>query len=761
MSAFTLNEDIFSNEDFNEKQWLSNLLSMHSSDSEQLKLLTVVDSKLQMVHHNCIHSLDFTEKLLTSKLEEATPAIAQALTSVERISELHRRSHETEEVKEAKKVGATLKEMWAIKERIQKLLESLNSIETFEVKAMELNNLLVKGSLDDLIAHIEGMKKSFVVLKSTSGHLLTQKRSFENLKVKLVNFANPLLEQAIRTSDFAKLAKLAKIYIAADSMPFLIDKYAKLEESGFLKTFADRLILEEQPGETKDSYWLKTFAGTLSEHLAARKPMISDILSGSQTEFFAILLNMVYSKTEESILDKFFSEDIEVQPVLYKYCLDKFYEIIGSIGDETSQGVFIAILMRPCKNIITELYKRYSTCLTKELGNVLLQYKDSELKETRKTVIGSIERVKVIYTSYKAIAIHYQMFSFLSSLKKNIEDYLTNFAKELNRKAAELHGDTGIALIDGEADREPQTGFQAFDWKKVQIAVIQFDIVQDLLAALTQLQKFVNEDANVLTKEQEYQAIAYNGYISYLETECGISLYKAEAPKLRIGEELKEGLSQTAKNVVLKCFYSPIFRQVMFVQTNKVWSEEEEADPDLPQFSLTPTEGINSIGEQLLAVVNRLESLNSFIMSSPAKVEQYISLYRKELKVKETIDRGDIDVGMYWLFVLSASICQMLVAKYMQIQALSSKGANQLFADVRYMLNILKAINIDQATCASLNSVMVGLKVEFKDTQDLNDKVMRAMDNNNELKGLNKELIDMSIVKGIMVKKSLNEAKGK
>eukprot|EP00826_Nyctotherus_ovalis_P061055 TRINITY_DN864_c0_g2_i1.p3 TRINITY_DN864_c0_g2~~TRINITY_DN864_c0_g2_i1.p3 ORF type:complete len:102 (+),score=35.34 TRINITY_DN864_c0_g2_i1:69-374(+) len=96
-----------------------------------------------------------------------------------------------------------------------------------------------------------------------------------------------------------------------------------------------------------------------------------------------------------------------------------------------------------------------------------------------------------------------------------------------------------------------------------------------------------------------------------------------------------------------------------------------------------------------------------------------------------------------------------------RIQALSSKGANQLFADVRYMLNILKAINIDQATCASLNSVMVGLKVEFKDTQDLNDKVMRAMDNNNELKGLNKELIDMSIVKGIMVKKSLNEAKGK
>jgi len=762
MSAFVLNEDIFSNDNFDEKQWLSNLLSTHSSDAEQLKLLTVIDSKLQMVHHSCIHSLDFTEKLLTSKLEEATPTIEKALNSVEKISETHRRNQETQEIKEAKEVGKTLKDMWIIKGRIERLIESLNSIETFEVKAMELNNILAKGSLEDLITHIEGMKKSFTVLKSTSGHLLTQKRSFENLKVKLINYANPLLEQAIQSSDYAKLAKLSKIYAAANYIPLLIDKYAKLEESGFLKLFADRLILGEQPGETKDSYWLKTFAGTLADYLAARKPMIVDILGTDQTEFFTVLLNMIYSKTEDSMLDKFFSEDIDIQPVLYKYCLDKFHEIVTNIADESSQHTFIAILLRPYKNIIIALNKNYSEVFANEFKKVTLKYNDFELKEIRKKILGTVNRVKSIYFSYKSIAIHYQMSNFLLNLKKAIEEYLIDFTKEINKKGIELHGDIGIALIDSQADKEPLIGFQVFDWKKVQIAVIQFDIVQDLLAALESLQKFIEEDAGTLTREQEYQAMLYNGYISYLETQCGILLYKEEVTKFKISEELKEALSQTAKNTVLKCFYSPIFKQVMLIQTNKVWSEEDEVDPDLPQFSLIPTESINIIGEQLLAVINRLESLNSFIMTSPAKVDQYISLYKKELKPKDKeAIRGDVDVGIYWLYVLGVSICQMLVTKYIQINMLSIKGANQLYADIRYILNILKAINMDQVTCASLNSVMVGLKVEAKDNQDLNEKVIKAIENNNELKGINKDFIDLSIVKGILSKKNLHDTKNK
>ena len=89
-----------------------------------------------MIHHNCIHSLAFNEQLLASKLEESTPTIADAIDSIEKISHNHRRNKEIQEMKEAKEVGKVLKEMWIVKERIEKSSESLNSIQSFEVKAM-------------------------------------------------------------------------------------------------------------------------------------------------------------------------------------------------------------------------------------------------------------------------------------------------------------------------------------------------------------------------------------------------------------------------------------------------------------------------------------------------------------------------------------------------------------------------------------------------------------------------------------------------
>ncbi len=755
--SFEIKEDAFAGENFNEKLWLSKILSTHSSDAEQLKLLTIIDSKLQLVHHNCIHSLAFNQKVLATKLEDTMPAASQALSAIEAVSKAHRAKTESKEIARSREAGRALEDMCLVKGRIEKSLESLNSIESFEVKAMEIEGILMKGSLDDLLAHIEGMQNSFVVMRSISTHLPAQKRSFDVLKQKLITFSAPLLEQAIQSGDVSRLAKLARVYEVADHAGTLIERYAKLEESVFMKSFADRLVLAEQ-SVSKDS-WISTFLSALAEYQNGRKAVHAEVMctSGNLIKFYKALFQTVLSKTQDTLIDKVFSEEVATQPTVYYGCLRELYDLaLGLVGEQAGPE-FMPILLRPCKEIISSLLERYAGTVTAELKkSLVVKYDDFELKEVRKAVKSVVDKLKLIYTSYRGIAVQYQLATFLSTIKKSLEEYLLAFVAELNGKAAELHGGVSIALIDGQTDREPQGVTGNFDWKKIQIAVIQFDIIQDLVSSLEGLQKFVNEDTQ-MPQQQEAQLLPYTHYMSYLEQGCSITLFKKSqvAPSLQISEEAKTALSLAAKNILIKCFYSPIFKQVIMLQTNKIWTATDDSDPDLPQFTLTPSEAITSIGEQLIAVIHRLESLNAFIMTSPDKVDRYVSLYKREVrgKTKDATEMREIDVGIYWIVVLGVSVCQVLTGKYMQIHALSEKGRQQLAADVTYILNILKVINVEAAVRSTLESVAVALRVELKGNEPLPEKVAKAIDTSEDLKGISKELLDMTVIKGIMMKR--------
>jgi len=773
MSSYELKEDMFLSENFNEKQWLSNILGTHSSDSEQLRLLTVIDSKLQMVHHNCITSLAFTQKMLATKLEESSSYINQAEKSLENIANSHKPHTETKEELEMKEIGKTLEEIWTTKSRIENTLDSLTSIETFEVKAMELDNVLQKGSLEEILEHIENMRNTFSVIKSISGHLPGQKRSFDNLKAKLLNFSNPILEQAVNDGDITKIIKLSKIYDSIDSNMVLIEKYAKLEENLFLKMFADKLVLAQKPdpmnpkniSENTAEGWIQVFLDSLSEFIEKRKSNIAEVLpSESQVSFYKILLQMIISKTEDNFIEKFFSEDIQEHSRIYNKCLEKFNEIINNCSKniEQNQTELIPVLFKPCKNIIVMLLDRYLSSVSIDLKKLFayLKYDDFELKELRKNINILTTRLKTVYFEYKNICLHYQIATFISGLKKNIEEFLQVFIEELSKKGADLHGGLSIALIDGQTDKEPHKDFTVFDWKRLQIGIIQFDIIQDLLNGLENIQIQINSDIAKLSKSQEYQLISYSTYAQYLENQCGIALYKkvqASTPTLQISEEIKSNISTVSKNIVIKIFYSPIYKQVMYLQTSKIWNAIDDSDPDLPQFSLTPSENITAIGEEIISVIHKLESLNSFIMTSPDKIERYQNLYRKEQKAKPKENEGTIDVGIYWLAVLGASVCQILGAKCMQIHSISDKGSRQLSADISYILNILKIISIEPTVRAILDSLHIGLKLDPKNIgPDMQEKINKLIETNEQLKGVQKELVDIGIVKGILAKRGQN-----
>lgn len=754
--SFEIKEDTFASPNFNEKQWLSRVLSAHSSETEQLKLLSVIDSKLQLVHHNCIHSLALNQKVLASKLEDSVPATAQAQIAIEKLAQSHsgyKGKNENE------KFGKEFEEMWIIKGRLEESLKSLNSIESFEVKATEIENILLKGRIDDLLQRIEEMKACFSVMKSLSSHLSLQRRSFDTLKGKLTNFATPLLDRAIQESDITMLANLSKILEIADQSSVLVEKYAKFEESIFLKQFSDMLVLSEHSPSSQSiakDPWISTFISTLGEYLTSRNQKIQDVVpsSANQLKFYRSLLQIILSKTQDTLLEKIFAEEVSSHPTLYNFCLQNLYDkALRLTGDQVSPEI-ISILLRPLKEVVNGLQERYISIIAGELKKVCIsKYDDYELKEARKSVSSAIEKIKSIYVSYKAIAIQHQLPNFISSLKKIIEEFLQGIIGELLKQAVELHGGVAIALIDGQTDKEPQQGYGNLDWKKIQIAVIQFDIIQDLLNFLDNLQNYINADAPLVNKQQECQLLTYSHYVNYLEKVHGIILYKKDQsiPAFKFLEEIKNNLALTAKNIVIKCFYGPIFKHVAFIQTNKIWTAVDDDDPDLPQFSLTPSESITATGEQLMACMHRLESLNTLIINCPEKIKRYSLLYQAEV-----INKGEakeIDAGVYWVLLFGVSICKILSGKYMQIHALSTKGSKQLAADICYILNILRIINVDASLRAGLESILVALKMDPRGSENLMEKANKTLDLDEDLKNISKELLDCGIIKNMIIKR--------
>jgi hypothetical protein len=313
-----------------------------------------------------------------------------------------------------------------------------------------------------------------------------------------------------------------------------------------------------------------------------------------------------------------------------------------------------------------------------------------------------------------------------------------------------------LALLDGQTDREPQPAFATFDWKRIQLAAIQFDIVQEFLAALEGLQAFVKNNFTI-TKTQECHLLAYSHYLDYLQRSGGLVLIRrgAAPESLQISEEARNGVAATAKNILLKCFYGPLFKHVAYIQTNKMWTEIADVDPDLPVFSLPPSEYVTAVGEQLMTVIHRFESLNATIMTSPEKTSLYTALYVKEAagKGKDPTDTNNVDVSVYWVVVIGMSICQVLTGKYIQIHTLSEQGCRQLSADIGYILSIFRVINVDAALRSALESVLVALKMDVRVVEVTSEKAAKVIEANEELRAVSKNTLDLGIMKSIITKR--------
>ena len=354
--------------------------------------------------------------------------------------------------------------------------------------------------------------------------------------------------------------------------------------------------------------------------------------------FYKQFLTNFVANDFKMLCDQFFAEQFKNHFELFLLFFNFFEEIFQTLyfnpqnsrlQHESKMNTvlddeFQAIFFKVNKGILERMLDEYIDLLNQIL-QVPPQFLDNmtedfEQRELKKFFDGIIEFLKGIFQSYLNIASYYQIATFSHNIKNKIEAFVVSFSNYYNKKCIHLHGGIALQFLEGE-NVQPQVSVNTtfnFDWKYFQIAVIQFDYIQQFILDLKDLEKHFTSQITKISTLEKKQFLKSPKFFKIFENylqKNGIFLSKSnqqeEIRKLNflLNPSPLENLKKNAKMQVLKSFYSPLYKRLSLMHTFKIWWHSPFEDPDLPSFAPNANEYITMLGENIISIIQKVETI--------------------------------------------------------------------------------------------------------------------------------------------------------
>lgn len=192
-------------------------------------------------------------------------------------------------------------------------------------------------------------------------------------------------------------------------------------------------------------------------------------------------------------------------------------------------------------------------------------------------------------------------------------------------------------------------------------------------------------------------------------------------------------LAIKAQRYLYDTLFLPIEKRLSVIPLMEVWTATGPQNPspfdlELPQFSLSPGEYMTRIGEHLLSLPQQLDlyaddaSLAYSTGSLPGMMDRGVSSELKEdgQTLHEEEDE-EVDITYLWMTSVSIGTMSSFVSFASQIPTLSISGTSQLVADMRYLVNVLSAMEI--LPSKEFSMLMEGLSMDLETLQRLQERV--------------------------------------
>lgn len=147
--------------------------------------------------------------------------------------------------------------------------------------------------------------------------------------------------------------------------------------------------------------------------------------------------------------------------------------------------------------------------------------------------------------------------------------------------------------------------------------------------------------------------------------------------------------TDAVQRFVYDSILQPLVKHLNTYPQLDLWNESADKKGlpgvDIPTFSLSPTEMITRVGEQLLTLPEQFEMYAD---------DEALSFAMKSLPFIEAGEEGD-SVLNAWITSVARGVQYHLQSLILAIPVLSSAGAEQLKTDLEYVKNVLTALNMD------------------------------------------------------------------
>uniref|UniRef100_A0A6P7F1E8 Conserved oligomeric Golgi complex subunit 7 n=1 Tax=Diabrotica virgifera virgifera TaxID=50390 RepID=A0A6P7F1E8_DIAVI len=693
----------FSNDDFDTKEWINDILKQGDNAKESNYTMSLV-MKLQLYVQQVNSALEDTSQQVLASL----PKIMRDAKSLQQEALLLKQKMATARA-EVEKIEHdtgqsihTIEKLDSMQNKLTLAKQGLHESDNWTILVNDLEEVFDSKNVENISNKILGMQNSLKLLVNVPDYE-NRKLQLEGLKNRLEAIASPSIVQAFNTHNTEQSQMYVQIFVSMDRLPQLLKYYQKCQKDVLLKKWRNQLEIEQDESTIQ---WIHNF--------------YNDLLSNWHTQYR--WFNQVF--TGVSALQNL---------------IDIYTDVLTSLDPSLNECIDATLKQVPDKlNFIGEI-KQTTTQFRDSLMSIVdqtVQVKPSpeDLLVLQKAIFSHMVPYMNKYAAYEQANLM-KSLSSLNCMKEELPDTIQSLGlsipsvidlcREAKRRCREITENCGYcgllialrAFLLGYADffrvalrRIDRSKRSEEDWTVFQLCL---SLLQNTGEIILKLQQFEKDLTNQVLELNQKEVLQYKILLlrhSNLKEFDSLVKCVTEGTQLSLLDSVTSEFAKLCIDIhhtTYQVVFAPISVQLDTVQSPQTWSQYDGAAvSDLPDYSFAPQEYITQIGQYLMILPQHLEP---FLFKENPSLSCALKSVDQEYN---NAPEGEGTLAHVFLTIIANGTCQYFFDKILSICELSPAASRQLAHDISYLQNILEELGLSLSENLQQLTILLKLPTE-------------------------------------------------
>ena len=710
---------------FNVKEWLT--ASIDSNRPESLEIqLTELNFNLKLTQNELesaiLSSKESLEKEIAS-LHDDFLTVANDYEIVDAFLQNNLANGKMHDLVQNQNIFEEIREKHLYKTRISQTLSSLEKIISLDYHINSIKTLAKEQKLQELEEKILGLEDTFIIISKLP--------IIDPLREKIEKIAD-FVEQHLQEVLFERFKAPSNKSSSEILSIFKIFKILRLNQK-FIHSYEHRKLDPIVASFTLDiknisdvKMIIQMLENCIEDEIAYQQQFLVNGLNEFSSHVTSLLIIKLLDVFVENIFSaRYYAPQNNQLLELFSQFLQLASYIFGLFNTIITVPENRTILSKHLANIIFADLDRLLKNETKNFATFMAE--EFEVKEKSRDELEDLllfpnfnsilEALEQQYHHINETTFSTKVEQWTLDVQKIIEVYIEKFLrnlKEFEGKALKsqpldkIHEMNVIRREKNLFEKENLLDYKLnSDLKNVNVVLehlfARYEETAMFVKAIKKLdsQIRVNFLEDVFQNDQKLMLSLLNTYFEKFESKKSskLSLKVALKNGLILFEQTLRSVAQVQekiKEIVLKILITDTFNKLLGLPSDKCWSASEEQDDGFKTFIVNQTEYATNVCQNFFLHLQNLEDIHPRVKDlDDSKViysEKLLEELNDETLSSEIIDKArtnQIQLAMYWVYHYACFMVKVYLVFLYEVENLSYVGAQQMKADVEYVVNVL------------------------------------------------------------------------